>query len=181
MEGANSETNSNSDQDSGKHSDTSLVNSSEECWAEIDKINKSIDKRETDKLSKGVDKSKDKRDLDKITKSIDKNMEKITKSYKLRQGRTASTAQLRAEDAVDPDPRDAAVCADTAANPRPEQRQGEVAPPSSSGGDTAEEASLVTLDTEVRLSQGCCGSRYSTRSQIELQRTFTKCNHGEGP
>ena len=64
MEGANSETNSNSDQDSGKHSDTSLVNSSEECWAEIDKINKSIDKRETDKLSKGVDKSKDKRDLD---------------------------------------------------------------------------------------------------------------------
>ena len=173
MEGANSETNSNSDQDSGKHSDTSLVNSSEECWAEIDKINKSIDKRETDKLSKGVDKSKDKRDLDKITKSIDKNMEKITKSYKLRQGRTASTAQLRAEDAVDPDPRDAAVCADKA-----EQRgggaAGEVAPPSSSGGggDTAEEASLVTLDTEVRLSQGCCGSGYSTRSQIELQTNF---------
>ena len=176
MEGANSETNSNSDQDSGKHSDTSLVNSSEECWAEIDKINKSIDKRETDKLSKGVDKSKDKRDLDKITKSIDKNMEKITKSYKLRQGRTASTAQLRAEDAVDSDPRDAAVCADKAANPRPEQRgggaAGEVAPPSSSGGDTAEEASLVTLDTEVRLSQGCCGSRYSIRSQIELQTNF---------
>ena len=171
MEGANSETNSNSDQDSGKHSDTSLVNSSEECWAEIDKINKSIDKRETDKLSKGVDKSKDKRDLDKITKSIDKNMEKITKSYKLRQGRTANTAQLRAEDAVDPDPRDAAVCGDSAANPRPEQRgggaAGEVAAPSSSSsGDTAEEASLVTLDTEVRLNQGCCGSGYSTRSQI---------------
>ena len=175
MEGANSETNSNSDQDSGKHSDTSLVNSSEECWAEIDKINKSIDKRETDKLSKGVDKSKDKRDLDKITKSIDKNMEKISKSYKLRQGR-ASTAQLRAEDAVDCDPRAAAVCAeggsvrDKAANPRPEQRgggaAGEVPPPSSSsGGDTAEEASLVTVDTEVRLSQGCCGSRYSTRSR----------------
>ena len=172
MEGANSETNSNSDQDSGKHSDTSLVNSSEECWAEIDKINKSIDKRETDKLSKGVDKSKDKRDLDKITKSIDKNMEKITKSYKLRQGRTASTAQLRAEDAVDSDPRDAAVCGDKA-----EQRgggaAGEVAPPSSSsGGDTAEEASLGTLDTEVRLSQCCCGSRYTTRSQIELQTNF---------
>ena len=180
MEGANSETNSNSDQDSGKHSDTSLVNSSEECWAEIDKINKSIDKRETDKLSKGVDKSKDKRDLDKITKSIDKNMEKITKSYKLRQGRTASTAQLRAEDAVDPDPRDAAVCGDKAANPRPEQRgggaAGEVAPPSSSsGGDTAEEASLVTLDTEVRLNQ------ITDRASNKLSRSFNLCNRGEGP
>ena len=42
VEGASSET---SDQDSGKHSDTSLVNSSEECWAEIDKINKSFHKR----------------------------------------------------------------------------------------------------------------------------------------
>ena len=37
----------NSDQDSGKHSDTSLVNSSEECWAEIDKINKSYNKRQS--------------------------------------------------------------------------------------------------------------------------------------
>ena len=44
VEGAVSET--NSDQDSGKHSDTSLVNSSEECWAEIDKINKSYNKRQ---------------------------------------------------------------------------------------------------------------------------------------
>ena len=43
VEGANSE---HSDQDSGKHSDTSLVNSSEECWAEIDKINKSYNKRQ---------------------------------------------------------------------------------------------------------------------------------------
>ena len=42
VEGASSET---SDQDSGKHSDTSLVNSSEECWAEIAKINKSFHKR----------------------------------------------------------------------------------------------------------------------------------------
>ena len=39
VEGASSEA---SDHDSGKHSDTSLVNSSEECWAEIDKINKSF-------------------------------------------------------------------------------------------------------------------------------------------
>lgn len=38
VEGGNSET--NSDHDSGKHSDNSLVISSEECWAEIDKINK---------------------------------------------------------------------------------------------------------------------------------------------
>ena len=37
----------NSDQDSGKHSDTSLVNSSEECWAEINKINKSYNKRQS--------------------------------------------------------------------------------------------------------------------------------------
>ena len=44
VEGAASET--NSDQDSGKHSDTSLVNSSEECWAEIDKLNKSYNKRQ---------------------------------------------------------------------------------------------------------------------------------------
>ena len=42
VEGASSET---SDQDSGKHSDTSLVNSSEECWAEIAKINQSFHKR----------------------------------------------------------------------------------------------------------------------------------------
>ena len=40
---------SNSDHDSGKHSDTSLVNSSEECWAEINKINKSFNKRQTGK------------------------------------------------------------------------------------------------------------------------------------
>jgi len=38
VEGGNSET--NSDHDSGKHSDNSLIISSEECWAEIDKINK---------------------------------------------------------------------------------------------------------------------------------------------
>ena len=43
VEGASSEA---SDHDSGKHSDTSLVNSSEECWAEIDKINKSFHKRQ---------------------------------------------------------------------------------------------------------------------------------------
>ena len=43
VEGGNSE---HSDQDSGKHSDTSLVNSSEECWAEIDKLNKSYHMRQ---------------------------------------------------------------------------------------------------------------------------------------
>ena len=44
VEGGNSE--EGSDQDSGKHSDTSLVNSSEECWAEIDKLNKSYHMRQ---------------------------------------------------------------------------------------------------------------------------------------
>ena len=43
VEGGNSD--QGSDQDSGKHSDTSLVNSSEECWAEINKINKNYNKR----------------------------------------------------------------------------------------------------------------------------------------
>ena len=45
VEGGNSD--QGSDQDSGKHSDTSLVNSSEECWAEINKINKNYNKRQT--------------------------------------------------------------------------------------------------------------------------------------
>ena len=44
VEGGNSD--QGSDQDSGKHSDTSLVNSSEECWAEINKINKTYNKRQ---------------------------------------------------------------------------------------------------------------------------------------
>ena len=35
-EGASSET-ASSDHDSGKHSDNSLITSSEECWAEINK------------------------------------------------------------------------------------------------------------------------------------------------
>jgi len=45
VEGGNSET--NSDHDSGKHSDNSLVISSEECWAEIDKINKNYNNIKT--------------------------------------------------------------------------------------------------------------------------------------
>lgn len=38
-----------SDQDSGKHSDISLAISSEDCWAEIDKVNQDYIKKEADK------------------------------------------------------------------------------------------------------------------------------------
>merc|ERR1719382_51106 len=39
-----------SDQDSGKHSDNSLVISSEDCWAEIDKVNQTYLKKEVETM-----------------------------------------------------------------------------------------------------------------------------------